>query len=125
MEVVDAPYFRPAYGFSADNMRHLRRLNDQHHCRGIAAFHSSFDADLTSPSYEESGRFLLCRCGMVTLTLSAQWLLEKPLDGRPMRLNLPLVNARWICVQQFFHKAVSNEHRHCCDAFSGLVDTLS
>ena len=26
---------------------------------------------------------------MVTLTLSAQWLLEKPLDGRPMRLKLP------------------------------------
>ena len=53
-------HFRSAYGFIADTMRHLRRLNDPYQCRGIATCRPSCNADLTPPLHKRSQAVACC-----------------------------------------------------------------
>ncbi len=47
-------HFLSAYGFSADNLRHLQRLNDPYQCHGFVACNCSYNADLTPPLHKRS-----------------------------------------------------------------------
>ena len=69
------------YGLSADNMRRLQRLNESHQCRGLVACNCSYNADLTPPLQKRSQAVACCVGVKRTLTLSAQWFLQKPWDG--------------------------------------------
>ena len=69
------------YGLSADNMTRMQRLNESHQCLGLDACHCSRNADLTPPLQKRSQAVACCVGVKRTLTLSAQWFLQKPWNG--------------------------------------------